>query len=290
MKISLIFIIISFLTLNCSKYESFNDITQIKSLEILGIQADKPDAHTNQLIKTKILVAEPTNYNKEYHKIWLLCDPKNNGETETGLVACMSSDINKYIELISSDTDEFSFKINKSSLEDYNLKAKYVYVIAGVCEATLDECKAKLENLSKETLFGKNSILKLSFKRIRIVSDEYTISNTNPKIKDIFIDNENIKNKENITLINQTSHLLKAVIDESSFYGSIGNKEFMKISWKTNFGKLSKYETVQFYSDDNIETNQLIIDDNFKTSTNKKIYIIATNLRGGIFWKVINID
>ncbi len=286
----LIFVIISLLTFSCSEYEIFNDITQVKNIEILGIQADRPDAHTMELITTQMLVAEPVNYNREYHKVWLLCDPQNHGETESGLVACMSSDIKDYIQIISDDTDTFSFKINKTSLEDYNLKAKYVYVIGGICEATLDECKNKLENVSKEVLFGEDSIFKVSFKRIRIVSDEYTISNTNPIIKDVFIDGENIGQNDNLTLSEDTEHNLKAIIDDSSFYGSIGEDEFMKISWKTNFGRFSKYETVQFYSNNDIESVNLTIDDNFKSLSNKKVYIIATNLRGGIAWKIINID
>ncbi len=286
----LILVTMSFIILNCSEYETFNDITQIKSLEILGIQADKPDAYVNQLIKTKMLVAEPINYSKEYHKIWLLCDPQNHGETETGLIACMSSDINKYIEIISSNIDTFSFKINKTSLENYNLKAKYIYVIGGICEAKLDKCKNELKNISKETLFGKNSVFKISFKRIRIISDEYSISNTNPVIKDIFVDGKNIGQNNNLTLSDKPEHSLRAVLDENSFYGSIGDKEFMKISWKTNFGKFSRYETVQFYSNNDIENVNLIPDNNFKNISGKQLYIVATNLRGGITWKVINID
>ena len=274
--------------ISCNEVQDITPVSKVNKPEVLVVKSDKPESYTESEINAEMLIGEPVDFKEEYHKIWVLCDPGNHGETESGLSACMY-DLKEHISIITMDVDKFTFRMQKSTFEDYNLESKYVYVIAGICKSNLETCQNIIKNIDKEILLKNNDIFKFAFKRVRIVADNYTITNKNPVIEKVFINERDVSSENSIIINGDDKNIIKVKLSDDSFYGTLGDSEFIPVYYKTNFGHFSKSQTYQFYGDYNIESTELIIDDDFNTKTNKKIYILVFNLRGGTTWKVINV-
>jgi hypothetical protein len=271
--------------------KELENISEVKKIEIITLKLDHPETYTNTEVNAQMFIAEPIDYNQEeYHKIWLLCDPGNYGETQEGLNMCSGPDFQKYIEIISANTDDFIFKISEKSLSDYNLMSKYIYIIGGICIDTEDECKKILENINSETIFNNNKI-KISFKRLRVISENISINNENPEFEEILINNSIVEN-DKIKYNNEEDYSLKVKINKDSFDGNVGDFELMEVYYRTNFGYFSNYKTSQYYASqiNEIETTNLIIKKEDIESNNKKIFIVISNLRGGINYREINVE
>jgi hypothetical protein len=289
MKYSLIIII--FLLYSCN-YEAkkLDNITYLKKMEILAIKLSTPEAHPLEEVKAEMLIGYPSNYNSdiEIHKVWLLCDPENSGENEEGLNRCSSINSQNYLKLISFDIDEFKFKLPKSSLNEYDLHAKYIYIVGGICIDKKEKCQEELEKNNIPELL-KSPKFQIAFKRLRLINQEHIISNKNPIFEYIELNDSRINDDDSFKYNNENKLKIKVKITQDSFDGSVGDKEFIPIYYRSNFGEFKKYKILQFYGEENIEVNELSINNIDKDSLNKRIYIISFNLRGGVNFKEIRV-
>lgn len=293
---TIIYVLISFLFIFIFLPSCGGDLTsaqEVIKLQVLSIKSDKPEVHPGDTVISKVLIGKPENDATEYHSVWFLCDPKSDGSSGTAFAECMNPKAGNLIGLPTIDKDEYSIKVPDDVLSINNLKSKYMYVLYILCESDMETCQNAMTSSegSKEMGFSSD-IFKLTLKRIRVISPETEITNHNPQIEGIYLNNE-LVNTDSITLDNN-DNVFKVKISQDSYDkktnpdGELIN-ETIATAWKSNSGKFDYYYTNQEKEEslDDLDENP------FTTPKDKtdayKIYIIATDTRGGIDWKVLNV-
>jgi hypothetical protein len=266
--------------------------TEVIKLEVLSVKLDKPQVHPGDTINAEVLVGAPENYNKEYHQVWLLCDPKSDGSSSMSFYACMNPSEANIVGFPKIDGDNFNFKVPEDTLSAYGLTNKYMYLLFILCESDLDSCTSAMTPEEGSSNPFSSGLLKLTLKRINVVSPETEITNHNPIIKNIYLNDVAITS-DSISL-SGSDNVFKVEIDNDSFDKKTdpdGNliDETIATAWKSNSGKFDFYYSNQEKGEvlEDFDENSFSVPKD--TSSNYKIYIIATDTRGGIDWKVINV-
>ena len=284
-KIFRYILIIILLSIYSCGGDNMSKANKVNKLEVLAIKTDKPQAHPGDDITAKALIGEPLNYDDEYHSVWLLCIPEGND-----FKSCFNSDSIDGIPVI--DSNEFQFQVPSDILTD-NIKRKRIYVLYTLCKSDFQTCS---EEIQKENGM-ENKIFKFSYKTVEIISNDSKITNHNPEIEKIYLNNKEIN--EQITLPSRKNkndtykNIFKASVSKNSFdkYKNAKGKETSEritFIWKSTAGETKYYYTDQTDKDEFCDDNPFTAP--YKTETeNYKLYIIAIDNKGGIDWKVIDI-
>ena len=290
---STIFIIIASVLFSCSY-----DLTlpqEVKKLEVLAVKTDKPEVHPGDIVNAEVLIGKPENNQEEYHTMWILCNPNNDGRESTAFSACMDPKMSDLIGNVSVDSDIFTVKIPEDILNKGDYKTKYLYILHILCKADEDTCISEADSTKSDENPFKKGIYHLTLKRIKVVDNDIEIKNIhNPKIKAVYLNDEEIDFTSEISLKNDEDNTFKVEIDSDSFDKMINNKgeevyETVSVAWKSNAGEFSYYYTNQ--SKD--ETLSDFDENPFDTPDGEhsyKIYLIATDSLGGIDWKIIKVN
>ena len=266
---------------------------KVNKLEVLAIKTDKPQAHAGEQITATSLVGHPEGYNKEFHTIWLLCNPSD----DTGFKSCMSED--GIVGLPSIDNDEFHFTVPEDTLSQ-GFDSKKLYILFTVCESDMQTCQNTMTDKNGEGL--KSSIFKFSYKTVEVIKDDMPITNHNPEIKTIYLNGEeltsddiSLKARDNDDQNNEDDNIFKAEVTSGSFdeiKTPKGEKDYETVvfAWKSTLGDIKYYYTdqKQYEKTDDLDENP------FNTALksevdNYKIYIIAIDNHGGVDWKILNV-
>ncbi len=255
----------------------------IDKLKLLAIKLDKPQVHPGDEVKASILLAKPQDYSEEFHSVILLCDPGAESGSGNSFFNCMNPNKENIISTPIIDKEEIDIEVPSDTLSKYDLKEKYLYLIYILCESDINTCMVNASSRKNEN----DSTLKVSLKRIHVVNNDMEITNNNPIIKNVYLNNQIINGD---TLVFDTKELDFIVeIDKSSFdKKSDGKYEDMVVTWYSSRGEFDLFYTNEEFKDD---FNSLDINEfNTKDSTGDyQLYIVASDKRGGFDWRVINI-
>lgn len=287
MKI-ILFTLIAFLIISCGP--EMTGPTEINKLRVLSVKADKPEAYPGNTINVESLIVAPTDYTKEYHKVWMVCDPQEDGQSQSGLQACMSMNMDLFIGLPVIDSDVFTFTIPVDSLSAFDFESKILYVVLILCEDTMENCMPSGGN----TNFDMDKY-KITLKRVKVVKEDITVLNTNPEFDKIYLNDVEVTG-DTITLPANTKaskNIFKASVKTSSFEQK-ENPEGKMVDERITFSWTSTEGEFEYFFTDQLKEEVLKdFDENgFKTPKEGgeyKLYVYVNDDRGGANFKVFNV-
>lgn len=268
---------------------------EVIKLEVLSVKTDKPQAHPGDVVQADILIGMPEDYTGEYHTVGLLCDPKSSGSSSLAFATCMNPEESNFVGTPALDSESFSVTVPEDTLSAYGLENKYLYLMFIVCEADGDTCFNSMN--SGEGNPFENDIFKLTLKRINVIPSTEEITNGNPVIEKIFVDDEEINPEEPLSLEQAEKGKkfgFKVQISSDSFDKKTDPDgelidETVSTAWKSNSGLFDYYYTNQEKDEtlDDFDENPFEIPSEAESF---KIYVIATDSKGGIDWKVLSVN
>jgi len=267
---------------------------EVIKLQVISIKSDKPELHPGDTVKSEVLIGRPEGDTKEYHTVWLLCDPKSDGASGTSFATCMNPQTSNLVGTPGIDTTEYTSIIPEDILSAKGLESKYMYILFIMCEADFETCTSSMTP-SEDTEMNSNpfssDIFKLTLKRIRVVSKETEIMNVNPKIEGIYL-NEELISSDTITV--NDNDVFKVKIDKESYDKKTNPDgdlidETIATAWKSNKGKFDFYLTNQEKDEELKDLDENPFSTPKEIGDGYKLYIVATDARGGVDWKVLNV-
>jgi hypothetical protein len=280
--------------------EKLTGPTQVYKLQVLSIKADKPEVHPGDEVTVSALIGIPMDYDKEYTRAWVACDPKSS-VGQAGLLECMKNSKENFIQFSVDDT--IKFKVPDDTLVSYGLKKKDLYITLVLCKASADLCFNLMSDPdNKEGFDGLDrDIFSFAYKRVSVISKEQEITNFNPEIEKIYLNdieltsnNLTLKGRDTISEDNSKNNIFKVSVTNDSFNkfknakGELIN-ENVTIAFRSTAGEFQKYLTDPKENDDLSMLDEVKYKSAVGDNTEYKIYIVAMDQRGGADWKVLTV-